>query len=455
MKSSETGKIRKEVLNTLKLGAPIVAAQLMQMSMNVADTIMAGNFSAEALAAIAVGNSLWVPLLLSVLGTLLAINPIVAQLFGGGKKEQIGKNLWQGLWLGLFLSLPCFFMVRNMSLIMEFFNIQPEIIPTTLGYLEAISWCIPAQFCYFALRFFNEGIHIAKPSMYFASIGSIINIFANYVFMFGHLGFPAMGPVGTGWATTLVWWMMLIGMILFTFRKKIRRDFQIVHSFDWPHWKSQKEILKIGIPNGFSFGIEVTMFAVVALIIGSMGVNQVAAHQVTINFAALAFMIPLGLSFAITARVGFAIGKNEPDEARFIGYIGIAISTLVMCLTALFMLALPEVIIGVYTKDDDVARIAVKLLFFAAIFQISDGLQVSGQAALRGLKDTKIPMLVNVVAYWVVGLPLGYLLGINYALGPAGLWMGLILGLSVAAVLHNLRFYLLTNGAKLQRFATV
>jgi len=455
MESPETGKVRKEITNTLKLGAPLVAAQLMQMSMNVADTIMAGNFGAEALAAIAVGNSLWVPILLSVLGTLLAINPIVAQLFGGGKKEQIGKNLWQGLWLGVFLSIPSFFMLRHMTIVMDFFNIRPEIIPTTLGYLNAISWCIPAQFCYFALRFFNEGIHITKPSMYFAIIGSVLNIFANYVFMFGHLGFPAMGAVGTGWATTLVWWMILIGMILFTFRKKIRQDFQILHSFDWPHWKSQKEILKIGIPNGFSFGIEVTMFAVAALIIGSMGVNQMAAHQVTINFAALAFMIPLGLSFAITARVGFAVGKKALDEARFIGYIGIAISTLVMCLTALLMLTIPEIIIGVYTKEADVARIAVSLLFFAAIFQISDGLQVSGQAALRGLKDTKIPMFVNVVAYWVVGLPLGYLLGINYDLGPAGLWIGLILGLSVAAVLHNLRFYLLTNGEKLQRFATV
>jgi len=182
MESPETGKVRKEIIHTLKLGAPIVAAQLMQMSMNVADTIMAGHFSAEALAAIAVGNSLWVPLLLFVLGILLVINPIVAQLFGSGKKEQIGKNLWQGLWLGLFLSLPCFFMVRNMSLIMDFFNIQAAIIPTTLGYLEAISWSVPAQFCYFALRFFNEGIHITKPSMYFAIIGSVLNIFANYVY---------------------------------------------------------------------------------------------------------------------------------------------------------------------------------------------------------------------------------------------------------------------------------
>ncbi len=455
MESPETGKVRKEIINTLKLGAPLVAAQLMQMSMNVADTIMAGNFSAEALAAIAVGNSLWVPILIFVLGILLVINPIIAQLFGAGKKEQIGKNLWQGLWLGLFLSLPGFFMVRNMSFIMNFFNIPPEIIPTTLGYLNAISWCIPAQFCYFALRFFNEGIHITKPSMYFALIGSIINVFANYVFMFGHLGFPAMGPVGTGWATTLVWWMIIIGMVIVTFRKKIHQEFQILQSYSWPHWNSQKELLKIGIPNGFSFGIEVTMFAVAALIIGSMGVNQIAAHQVTINFAALAFMIPLGLSFAITARVGFAVGKKELDEARFIGYIGIAISTLVMCLTALLMLTIPEIIIGVYTKEADVARIAVSLLFFAAIFQISDGLQVSAQAALRGLKDTKIPMLVNFVAYWVVGLPLGYLLGINYALGPAGLWIGLIIGLSVAAVLHNLRFYFLTNGEKLQRLAAV
>ena len=290
--------------------------------------------------------------------------------------------------------------------------------------------------------------------MYFAVIGSIINIFANYVFMFGHWGFPALGAVGTGWATTLVWWMIVIGMILVTFRKKIRQEFQLFESFDWPHWISQKELLKVGIPNGLSFGMEVSMFAVAALIIGSMGVNQMAAHQVTINFAALAFMIPLGLSFAITARVGFAVGKNEVDEARFIGYVGIVISTLVMCVTALLMLTLPEIIIGVYTQEVEVARIAVGLLFFAAIFQISDGLQVSGLAALRGLKDTKIPMFVNVIAYWVVGLPLGYLFGINYNLGPEGLWIGLILGLSVAAVLHNLRFYLLTNGEKIRRFST-
>jgi len=454
MEKRETGKIRQEVIKTFKLGAPLVAAQLMQMSMNVADTIMAGNFNAEALAAIAVGNSLWVPILITVLGTLLAINPIVAQLLGGGKKEQIGMKLWQGLWLALFLSVPSFFMIRSTGVVMDYFHISPEIIPTTLGYLNAISWCIPAQFFYFALRYFNEGIHIAKPSMYFAIVGSIINIFANYVFMFGHLGLPAMGAVGTGWATTLVWWMILIGMGFVTFRKRIRHEFQILQNFAWPDGPTQKELLKVGIPNGFSFAMEVTMFAVAALVIGSMGVHQMAAHQVTINFAALAFMIPLGLSFAITARVGFAIGKKELDEARFIGYVGIVISTLVMCFTAVLMLTLPEMIIGVYTQEVEVARIAVNLLFFAAIFQVSDGLQVSGQAALRGLKDTKIPMLVNALAYWIVGLPLGYLLGINYNLGPAGLWIGLILGLSVAAVLHNLRFYRLTNRKRFQKFAT-
>lgn len=443
--------IRGEVGNTLKLGLPLIAAQLMQMSMNVADTIMAGNFNAQALAAVAIGNSLWVPLLVFVLGVLLAVNPIVAQLYGAGRKEKIGENLWQGLWLSLFLALPGFFILRNLSFLLDFFNIKEEIIPITQGYLEAISWCIPAQFGYFALRYFNEGIHIAKPSMYFALIGSVLNIFGNYVFMYGHLGFPVMGAVGTGWATTAVWLILFICMSTFTFRRRTRREFKIMEGFRLPNWSLQKELSKVGIPNGFSFGIEVTMFAVAALIIGSMSVNAVAAHQITINVAALAFMIPLGLSFAITARVGFAIGKGELDEARFIGSIGIFLSGFIMCITASLMLTLPDFIIGLYTKEVEVTRIAVNLLFFAAIFQISDGLQVSGLAALRGLKDTKIPMFVNITAYWVVGLTSGYLLGMNYRLGPQGLWIGLILGLTVAAVLHNLRFFRLTSKIRLAR----
>ncbi len=443
--------IATESSRTIRIGMPVVAAQLVQMSMGFVDTIMAGHLSAKDLAAVAVGGSLYNPVVFFNVGILLAINPIVAQLHGAGKSETIGKNFWQALWLSQILMVPSFFILRNMHFIMELFHIKAEIVPVTQGYLNAFSWGVPALFAYFTLRFFNEGVSVTKPGMYFALIGSGMNILANYVFMYGHFGFPAMGAVGTGWATSLVWWIMLICMAGFTSRKRFCAQFKLFQALKPPRLSFQKEILRIGVPNGTSFCIEITMFATVALIIGSLGVETIAGHQIAINFAAFTFMIPLGLSIATTARVGFAVGKEELKEARFIGYVGIGVSVLVMSLTAILMFTVPEFIVGIYTQDAEVKVIAVKLLFLAAIFQISDGLQVSVTGALRGLKDTKIPMVVNIISYWVVGLPVGYLLGMNYNFGAEGLWIGLIVGLTVAAVLHNLRFYLLTNRREFQR----
>jgi len=263
--------------------------------------------------------------------------------------------------------------------------------------------------------------------------------------MYGHLGFRAMGAVGTGWATALVQWIMFACMLAFTLRKKSDREFNIFRGLHLPHWSIQKEILRVGVPNGVSIGIEVSLFAVVALIMGSLGIKTVAAHQVTINFAAMTFMIPLGLSFATTARVGFAMGRGDLQQARLLGFISLGLAVLIMSVTAFFMMTMPEKIVAIYTRDLEVKNIAVKLLFLAGIFQISDGLQVMGFGALRGLKDTRIPMFVNIFAYWVVGFSLGYYLGIVRGIGAEGLWIGLIAGLTVAAILHNWRFNRLTS----------
>lgn len=187
------------------------------------------------------------------------------------------------------------------------------------------------------------------------------------------------------------------------------------------------------------------MFALVSLFMGSIGMMAVAGHQVAINFSSMAFMIPFGLSVAVTTRVGHAAGRQNIAEARQRGYVGIFLATACMIITASVMIIIPDLITGMYTDDPGVQKIAISLLYMAAIFQISDGLQVSGYGALRGLKDTKIPMVVNFVAYWLVGLPLGYYLGILAGVGPQGLWMGLIAGLTIAAVLHNIRFYRLTK----------
>lgn len=436
---------RREIVTTLKIGIPVILAQLLQMSMNFVDTVMAGNLSAQDLAAIAVGGAIYFPFIMLATGILMALTPIVAQLFGARNFEEIGKNARQGLWLSQMLAVPIFFAIRNLGIVMELLDITPEIIPVALSYLDALSWGIFPMFAYMSLRFFNEGLSVTRPGMYFALIGVLVNIPGNYILMYGKLGFPELGAVGCGYATSLVELVMFIGMWWFTAAFQPYKRFNLFHKFRLPEWEYLKEILHVGIPIGISSTMEVTMFALVSLLMGTIGTNAVAGHQVAINFAAMTFMVPLGLSTAITTRVGNAVGAKSMPEARKRGFLGIAMSVAFMSVTAAIMFLFPDVIAGIYTDDPDVKSVAVSLLYMAAIFQISDGLQVSGFGALRGLKDTKIPMYVNLVSYWIVGLPLGYYLGISYNLGPRGLWIGLIAGLSIAGILHNLRFQSLTK----------
>lgn len=442
---SQKISLRKEAGLTLKIGLPVIIAQLLQMSMNFVDTVMAGNLSAQDLAAVAVGGAVFMPLMMFAAGILMAVTPVVAQLIGARTFDEVGVNARQVLWLSQMLAIPIFFLVRNLEFVMHLMNVEPAIIPIAQGYLDAISWGVFAVAGYMALRFFNEGLSATRPGMYFALLGVVVNVAGNYILMYGKLGFPELGARGCGYASAMVGFVMFFGMLLFTMNYQPYQRFAIFKSFRKPEWHHLKELLHIGVPIGLSSTMEVSMFAVVSLLMGSLGTIAVAGHQVAINFAAMTFMVPFGLSTAITTRVGNAIGKGRVHEARRRGYTGIMLATLFMCLTACLMYLFPDVITSIYTQNQAVQEVAISLLYMAAIFQVSDGLQVSGYGALRGLKDTRIPMVVNCVAYWIVGLPLGYYLGIVRGVGPQGLWMGLIAGLTVAAILHNIRFYKLTR----------
>lgn len=431
----------EEGRKTLKLGLPIVAGQLAYISLGFIDTVMAGNLSAADLGAVAIGRSLYMPLFVAVLGILLAVSPIVAQFYGAGERLKIGKTVRQGLWLCFLITLPCFILVRSLHHLLPLMHVAERIVPISSGYLDAVSWGLFPAFAYLVLRFFNEGISISKPHMYFSLAAIPLNIAGNYVFMYGKLGFPRLGAIGTGWATALVWWFLFVGMLILTARGKSYRPFRIYHDLQWPNWRYLREILRIGIPNGVSVGMEISMFAIAALLIGTLGVSAIAGHQVALNFASITFMVPLGLSMATTSRVGYAVGQNNFAEARAAGYAGMALSVLAMLISATVMISIPEWIAGIYTNDPGVKAVAVQLLFFAAMFQISDGLQVSGAGALRGLKDTKIPMVVNLTAYWVIGLPLGYYLAMKLGYGARGFWMGMVAGLTFAAIFHPARFH--------------
>lgn len=435
----------KEIKILFQIGIPVVIGNLLQISMSVVDTVMAGNLSPRDLAAVAVGGSLFMPVFMLGGGILMGLSPIVAQHFGRRDLHLIGKSTRQALWLSLIISIPAIFLIRNTAPVLNLLNVDPEIIPLTLGYMDAISWGIPFLYLYLALRYFNEGISVTKPAMYVGFIGLFFNILGNYTLMFGKFGFPRLGAIGTGYASSIVMLAMFIGLLVYTYRRKAYQRFAIFENLKLPDPKYIGELLRIGVPIGVSMTMEVSMFAVIGLIMGSLGTYAVAAHQIALNFASITFMLAFGLSAAITVRVGQVAGRSGIQQTRFSGFTGISVSTLFMCFTALLMYLLPNQIVSLYTNDEELITLAVNLIYMAAIFQVSDGLQVSGSGALRGLKDTKVPMIVNLIAYWIIGLPLGYYLGIVQNWGPEGLWIGLIAGLTVAAILHNLRFNSLTK----------
>jgi multidrug resistance protein, MATE family len=440
-KSTYRSAIRQELSSLLRIGIPVIIAQLLQMSMSFVDTVMAGRLSPEDLAAVAVGSSTLMPIMVLCLGCMMAVTPIVAQNVGGRNFKLIGKNARQVLWLSQILAIPSFILLWQLDFLLHLIGVTEEIIPIAAGYLKAISWGIFPAYAFGALRYFNEGLSVTRPAMFIAGLGLLVNIPANYILMFGKFGFPQLGAVGTGYASAIVFTVMFIAMLWFTMDFNAYKRFDIFGRFRLPEKKYLGELLRIGVPIGISSTMEVTMFAIVSLLVGTISTVAVAGHQVAINFAAMTFMIPFGLSVAISARVGQSIGRNRPGEARFRGFVGVGTASVIMSFTALTMFLFPEYITAIYTDDKAVTDMAVQLLFMAAIFQISDGLQVSGFGALRGLKDTKVPMYVNLVAYWIIGIPIAIYLGFGAGYGAPGLWTGLIAGLTVAGILHNIRFY--------------
>jgi len=442
--AATTQEIKKESSILLKLGGPIIATQLMRMGLNFTDTVMAGNLSALDLAGVAIGNAMYLPLSIFCMATLIAINPIVSEHLGARRFKEIGTSARQMFWLVLMLTVPTFFLTRNLDIIMNIVGVTDEIVPIATDYLKAISWGLLPLFAYAGVRYFSEGLSVTKPAMYIAAVSLVLNVGANYIFMYGGLGITGMGAVGAGYATSLINLFAAIVFIGFMINFKPFKRFDIFARTKGPDLKIFSEFLKVGLPNGASTAMEILLFASVSVLMGTLSVEASASHQIAINVAATLFMIPFGLSMAITQRVGFSIGQGSLSKARLRGFIGIGMCASIMTLTAVMLFSIPETIIGIYTDDPLVSKMSVSLLFMAGLFQISDGLQVGGFGALRGLKDTRTTMIVNFIAYWLIGFPIGYYLGIISDFGPEGLWIGLISGLSVAAILHNFRFHILT-----------
>jgi multidrug resistance protein, MATE family len=434
-----------EAAGILRLAGPLVANNLALAGMNFADTVMAGRLGTVDLAAVAVGGSAWMVVFLFGLGVLMAVSPVVAHAYGAGRWEDAGVALRQALWLSQALAVAAFLLLLGAGPLLSAIGIDPEVVPLTAGYLFAISFGLPGVFAFLAMRFMTEGVGWTRPIMYAAAVGLVVNVFGNWVLMYGNLGFPRLGAVGCGIASAFAMWCMFATMLVYLRRSTRYQRFALWARFERPRWPVQREILGLGFPIAASVEAEAGLFAGVALIMGTLGATEVAGHQIAINYAATMFMVPLAFHSATTIRVGQALGRGDPVRARLAGWSGIGLCGLFMLGSAVVLFLFRDAIAAFYTTDPELLPLATALLTMAMIFQVSDGLQVGAAGALRGFKDTRVPMLMNIGSYWLLAFPMAWYAGVHARLGPEAIWVALIAGLTVTALLLNIRFMRLAN----------
>lgn len=437
-------KYANEVKNLIKLAVPILFAQGSQTAIGVVDTIMAGGVSEVDLAAVAIGSSIWLPVILFGAGLLMALTPIVAQLNGSGRRERIAHPVTQSFWLGALLSVITIFIIYHCQYLLEFMGKKdPEMIRISVGYLHTLMWGAPAYYGFQILRDRCEGLSNTKPGMVIAFIALIINIPINYIFIYGKLGMPALGGIGCGVASAAVYWLMFFMIYLYTKYTPTQRDIRKHAKFEWPNFSTLSRITRIGLPMALALLFEVSLFAVVALLITPLGAIAVSAHQTTLSFSGLIFVIPLSLGIASTIRVGHLLGEKRLEQAKLVSRTAIALGLSISFVSAACTVLYRENIAQLYSSNLDVLTLASQLMFFAAIYQCSDSIQIIGNGVLRGYKDTKAIFYITFIAYWIIGLPSGYLLGLTdwlvTPMGPKGFWLGFIFGLSASAVMMSLR----------------
>jgi MATE family multidrug resistance protein len=436
-----TSDWREELRGLLRLAGPLVVNNLSIAGMQFADAVMAGRLGAESLAAVAVGASVWFFGFAVFLGLLMAISPIAARYYGAGNPEHIGRYTRQGMYLGFLAGTILIALAYTTAgpLLLQI-GIDEEFRALTVGYVQAIVWGGPAIFIFLALRFTTEGIGRTRPIMYASLFSLVCNVFLNYVFMFGKLGAPALGAVGCGLASAITMWGLMFVLATYMAVSRHYTALKIFTRVGRLRPDALREIIVLGVPIAVTITAEAGLFNAVSVLMGTRGAAIAAAHQVAINFAATMFMIPLALSSAITVRVGHALGSGNAEAARFSGALGILSCGVFMSISATFLLLFRDSVVSMYTDDPSVTAVAISMLLMAAVFQVADGVQIGGAGALRGYKDTRIPMLINIVAYWVLAFPLAYLATVTYKLAPAYTWGGFVIGLGTAALLLTWRY---------------
>ena len=439
------------------LAGPIILTQLSQMGMGVVDAIMAGHVSAVDLAGIALGGNFYWPAMLLLSGIAMSVTPLVSQMHGAGREEEAGAVVRQALWIALAGALLLVGAMQFGAAGYRLIGVDPAAIPVASAYLSAMSFGLVPVLGYFVFRNLCDGMSWTTPAMVVALSGLFLKIPLNYLFVYGGFGVPALGGVGCGVSGAIVMWCEFLAMLGVVRYSRVRRA-GTLSRFSAPDFALMWRLIRLGLPIGIAIFFEVAVFSVVTLLIGRLGVDAVASHQVASNVGGITFMVPLALGMAATIRVGYNVGANDLPGARRSGFVAVGASGVFAVLAAVVLLTLRQQIASAYTSNSAVVEIASGLLLFVALYQFVDDTQVTAVGALRGYKDVRAPMFTAVFAYWGIALPLGAVLGFGLlgfdAWGVQGFWTGLVGGLAVASVILLARLgWLSRNERRIRVFA--
>jgi MATE family multidrug resistance protein len=427
-------ELRQEFRPMFTLAAPVVVAELGWITMGMVDTLMVGRLGPEAIGGVGLGGTLFFAIGVFAMGLMLGLDTLVSQAFGAQRLDECHVWLVHGVALALGLTVPVTAGLWLLDAALPYWGLHPSVLVLTSPYLITVTWSVLPLLLYAAFRRYLQGMGVVRPVMIALVLANVMNVVANWILIFGKLGAPAMGVRGAAWATVasrLVMAGVLFGVILYRERTVSPK---LSHTPIRVEGARLRRMLALGFPAAAQITLEVGVFAAATALAGRFPPAALAAHQIALHFAAFTFMIPLGVASAGAVRVGQAVGRRDPAAVRRAGWTAILFGAAFMTLAAAVFVLFPRALIGAFTADAGVLAIGASLLLVAAVFQLFDGLQGVTTGVLRGLGDTRSPMLWNLAGHWFIGLPLGYTLAFGFGLGVAGLWWGLSTGLIICGI---------------------
>jgi MATE family multidrug resistance protein len=426
------------------MALPLIGAQLLQMGNGLVDAIVAGRLGRVELAAGGIGATMWFFVSLLCIGLMAGLSPTLSELIGDRRRNAVGKVFRQGLWLGLITGVFGTGCLLLMHYYLDRTALDPELIPAIRAYLITSCWSMPAMAVILAARNVCEAVNLTRPVLLVQSLGLLVNIIVDLTLGLGMFGFPKLGMYGIGLATSAVMIVMAVVLMLLLTGKRFSR-YNLFASFEAPDWAQIKPLLVLSIPIFFALVFEAGLFAATGFQSGIFGTLEASAHFIAIGATAFCYMLPLGLSFALTARVGRVYGRRHMAGIRLRVLSGLVICIAMAIATAIVLLLFRHQIPAIYTNDAAVRAFAASLLLVSVIFQLSDGLQAVLLGMLRGLQDTRVPMFINAFSYWVIAFGAGYVLSRNAGWGVYGLWAGLVIGLTMSSLLLGWRLKIKLN----------